>query len=355
MVLVREPTEVFLYGSTFGADSTAWVERLDPDSLDAVRRIEGLNGGPWWPGGIACDGGDSLHVVHGRWAHRLSLDLEVIARRQLPQDRPYNSFVTLPDGHLVTKDLVMDGSTPSRAIVLEPVDLEPVGPELTLAEASIARLSADDDTVYVVGDHSVFRYAWRDERLVLDDGWSFRYRTSDDQSYGWDPVIAGGHVWFLDNGEHQYAGSMRGRGVATGPVHLVRVSIDDADDHELVEVCGLPKGAVTNPPLYDEDRQIAVAYDSANEWITAFAFDGSLRERWRRPLATAGHLVLFSDVGALVAYDHHDTEQMVVIDIESGEERNRFDTSSPVQSVVFPAAGDGVVYYCSFATVARLS
>jgi hypothetical protein len=189
--------------------------------------------------------------------------------------------------------------------------------------------------------------------LALDD-WHHRYRTRDDQSYGWDPVVAAGHVWFMDNGEHRYAGTMVGKGVATGPVHLVRVSVDDPTDHEMVEISGLPSGAVTNPPLFDTNHQLAVAYDSANGVIAAFDFDGHLTMRWRHPLNTAGHLVWFPDDGTLVAYDHAESEDVVLIDLATGAERARVDTGAAMQSVVFPAAGNGVVYYCSFSTIARI-
>lgn len=356
MVILGEDGDVFLYGSTFGAESTAWVERLDPDTLECVHRVEDLAGGPWWPGGMARHERGSLHVVHGRWAHRLSIDLEVLAAQQLPRDRPYNSFVTLPDGYLVTKDLVMDASAPSRLVVLDPESLTLVGDEVEVPEGSIARLSADGEHVYVVGDHTVFRYRWDGDRLDRDTTWSFRYRTSADQSYGWDPVIAGGHVWFLDNGEHRYQGTMVGRGVAPGPVHLVRVAIDDADDHELIEVSGRAAGAVTNPPLYDPEARIAVGYDSANGVLAAFDFDGRLTPRWQVDLNTAGHLVWFPEDSTLMAYHHDDTgEAVVLLDLATGDERARAATGSPVQSVVFPAAGDGVIYYCSFTTVARIA
>lgn len=353
MVVVGEPGEVYVYGSTFGAGSVAWVHQLDPETLETVRQVDRLAGGPWWPGGVACHRNGSIHVVHGRWAHQLSPDLEVEAARELPRDRPYNSFVTLPDGRLVTKDLVLDGSVPSRLVVLEPDGLDLVGDEVTAPEPSIARLSADGDAVYLIGDHTAFRYRWDGAQLALDD-WRFRYRTRDDQSYGWDPVIAGGHVWFMDNGEHRYAGTMVGKGVAAGPVHLVRVAVDDPGDHELVEISGAPAGAVTNPPLYDPGRRLAVAYDSANGVLAAFDFDGSLSLRWRRDLNTAGHLAWFPDDGVLVAYDHRETEQVVLLDLETGDERGRVDTGGAMQSVVFPAAGDGTFWYCSFSTVARI-
>jgi hypothetical protein len=356
MTIVRGPDEVFLYGSTFGAGSTAWVERLHPQTLAVEARVGALHGGPWWPGGIAAHADGALLLVHGRWAHRLGTDLELLASRELPRERAYNSFVVLPDGHLVTKDLVMDASAPSHLVVLEPESLEIVAGEVAAPEPSIARLSADDDFVYLVGDHTVFRYHWDGRKLECDGHWSFRYRTDDElQSYGWDPVIAGGHVWFMDNGAHRYAGAMRGRGVAPGPVHLVRVAVDDPDDHELVEVSGLPAGAITNPPLYDPEHRVAIAYDSANGVLAAFDFDRRLTPRWRVPLDTAGHLVWYPAGGTLVAYDHHETEHMVLLDLATGEERGRVDTGSPMQSVVFPAAADGVVYYTSFSTIARIA
>jgi len=49
-------------------------------------------------------------------------------------------------------------------------------------------------------------------------------------------------------------------------------------------------------------------------------------------------------------------DEVVLLDIENGVERARANTTSPVQSVVFPAAGWGRdFYYCSFACVARIT
>ncbi len=45
-----------------------------------------------------------------------------------------------------------------------------------------------------------------------------------------------------------------------------------------------------------------------------------------------------------------------MLDIEDGSELARADTGSPVQSVLFPAAGfDGDLYLCSFTTVSRVT
>ncbi len=359
MVVLRDPGEVFLTGHTFGADSRAWVERLDPATLTPLARSPDLAAGPWWPGGIAAHQNGSLYVTCGRWCHRLGPDCAPLAARELPRDRPYNSLVVLPDGSLAMKDLVRDGSAPSHLSVLEPERLEPLGPEVPVPEPSIARLSADGNVLYVLGDHTAFRFRWDAARAVLtrDETWRVPYRQLVDQSYAWDGVVEGGHLWFMDNGDHRYAGTMRGAGVAEGPVHLVRARLDTGAV-ELVSVCGLPAGAITNPPLYDPERRIAVAFDSANGVLAAFRFDGTrLAPLWSTALGVASHLIRYPDTGELVVNDHGEAgDDVVVLDIDTGAEIARAATGSPVQSVVFPAAGFGRdLWYCSFARVARVA
>jgi hypothetical protein len=359
MIVLRDPGEVFLAGHTFDPDSCAWVERLDVETLAPRARSPELPAGPWWPGGIAAHRNGSLYVTCGRWCHRLDDGCAPLAARELPRDRPYNSLLVLPDGHLVMKDIIRDGSEQSRLVVLEPERLDLAAPEVTVPEPSIARISADGDTVYVLGDRTAFRYRWNPARgeLTLDDAWRVPYRQLVDQSYAWDAVVEGGNLWFMDNGDHRYAGTMRGAGVASGPVHLVRAALDTGA-FELIPVCGAPGGAITNPPLYDPERRIAVAFDSANGVLAAFRFSGALLEpAWSTPLGTASHMIRYPDTGELVVNDHDDTgDAVVVLDVESGAERARAATGSPVQSVVFPAAGFGRdFWYCSFARVAHVT
>jgi hypothetical protein len=370
MVVLRQPGEVYLLAHTAGPDATCRVERIDPVTLETQLRSVDLAGGPTWPGGLAAHADGSIHVVFGNHAHRLGLDLDVQATATLPRRRPYNSFVTLPDGSLVTKDFGgvlpnQDPAThqpdPAELLVLDPVDLT-IRARLDLPEPSIARLSADGDDVYVVGTHTLHRATWDGRDLRLDDGFAGRYRTMDGQGYGWDAVLALGAAWFLDDGEgsERYAGTFRGQGVATAPLHLVRVDLVTGEV-TLTEICGLPGGLIANPPLVDEARRIVVGFDSGNGVLAAFDVDerGGTRPRWRRDQDHACHLLLFGDTGELVTADHDATrmaEQLVVLDIETGEERVRVDTGSPVQSVVFPAAGwDRDVYSCSFTTVTRLA
>jgi hypothetical protein len=402
MVILRDPGEVYALRHTMGRrpledPTTAWVEQLDPLTLAAVRRSADLPAGPFWPGGIAAHADGSLHVVAGNHCHRLSAELELLVTRELPGPRPYNSFVVLADGTLVMKDFDRDLREPARLVLLDPATLERRCEDVPLHEPAIARLSADGDDVYVVGADTVFRLHWDGTRMERDGAWGAPY-VEPGQSYGWDPVIAGGQLWFLDNGAHDFVTTMQGAGVAPGPVHLIRMSLEDPADIERVEVGGGARRAVTDPPLYDEQRRIAIAYDSANGVVQAFRFgaargaadDGArLSPLWRRDLGHAAHMILHPGTGELVLHDFHGPafnrtrlgraigrratlimrrdrlraiatrtshDDVLVIDIETGAERGRAAVPSHMQSVVFPAPGFGRdLYWCTMTTIARIA
>ncbi|MCD9622434.1 hypothetical protein [Rhabdothermincola salaria] len=368
MVVWRDPDELYLLGHTAGDDAVAWVERLDPLTLAPRARSVELLGGPAWPGGIAAHADGGLHVVFGRHAHRLRPDLSVAASAELPRERAYNSFVVLPDGHLVTKDFgglrpgesAIEPAPPAQLCVLDPVSLEIVA-RAEVPEPSIARLSADGALVYVVGDTSLFRLAWDGIDLALDEGFAPRYRTLAGQTHGWDAVLSMGAAWFLDDGagSERYAGTFRGQGVSTSPLHLVRVGLVDGSV-SLTEVSGLSGGLVANPPLIDPVRRLAVAYDSGNGVMAAFDIgaDGETTPRWRVDQDHGSHLLLDPDRGLVLTADHDGErwmEQLVVREIETGVEQARLDSGSALQSVLFPAPGDRCVYLCSFSTVSRLA
>jgi hypothetical protein len=376
MAVLREPGEVFLLSHTIGPDCVSWVERVHPESLEPLVRSPDLAAGPFWPGGLVAHADGSLYVTFGRWCHRLDPStLAPMASRQLPRDRPYNSLVVLPGGLLAMKDIGggvgrnrlppdVDGS---ELVLLAPGELEVVD-RLELPEGSIARLSAAGDDLYVVGETAVHRVRVDPAgSLGRDDRWSPRYRTVDGQTYGWDPVLAAGAAWFLDNGEgsEDFAGSFRGISRSNAPLHLVRVTlgddvVDDADAVELVEVDGRPGGVIANPPAVDEDRGIVVGYDSGHGTLAAWRFgaDGIAGQLWRRAQHHAGHLLRFPGSGQLLTYDFdHDRgiDQVVVLDIEDGTELARVDTASPIQSVLFPAPGwAGDAYVCTFAGITRV-
>ncbi|HJR25341.1 MAG TPA: hypothetical protein VJ804_07705 [Acidimicrobiales bacterium] len=361
MVVTGLAGERYLLRHTPGEPSTALVERIDPVTLEPLASSPDLPAGPVWPGGLGVHGDGSVHVVFGDHAHRLDPSLAVVASRQLPRPKPYNSFVPLADGHLVTKDFA--GSRPGRPVaaadrepselvVLDPLSLEVVD-ALVLPEPSIARLSADGDTVVVVGDSSLLLVAWDGHRLTLEPDRTVRYRTREGQGYGWDCALVGGHAWFLDDGEgsEAYSGTLRGHGVATAPLQLVRVGLTDGS-LTAVEVSGLPGGLIANPPVVDPGRGIAVGYDTGNGVLAGFDAE-TLEPRWRRDQDHGSHLVLYEGSGELVTGDHAD---VVVLDVATGDELARADAGMGMQSVLFPLPGDARdVYVCTFLGVSRVA
>ena len=376
MTVLRDPGELYLQGHLgAGKEATSWVERIDPESLEPVKKSPPLAAGRFWPGGVAAHANGSIYVTFGRWCHRLDPDCQPVAARELPRDRAYNSLIVLPDGHLVMKDFaggdgvhaLPAGVRGSELVVLEPENLE-MACRYELPEGSIARLSADvaaDGTplVYVIGDRHAMRLRWDSASTSLDveDEWTTKYMRFDGQTFGWDVVLEAGSAWFLDNGEgtSAFGPSFRGKGQASSPLHLVRIPLDRAEPTYL-EVCGRPGGIIANPPLIDGDRRIAVGYDSGNGVVTAWRFGepGEASELWRRDQNQAGHMIRFPGTGEVVSYDYdheHHTEQVVVLDIESGEEKGRVAINSPMQCVVFPSVGwNRDIYTTTFSTIARV-
>lgn len=359
MAVFGEDGQLYVLRNTIGSEAVSWVEELDPLTLEERRRSADLPLGPFWPGGLAVLDDGSVLVVQGRWAHRLSSDLVVLASRSLPVDAPHNSFVLLADGTVATKDIQRPGGPPSTLSLLDPESLEDRAAPVLLPEPSVSRLSAVDNDLVVVGITTVSRHRWDpgSAALVHRTDLDAHYLVHPDQSFAWDPVIDADAIWWLDNGDHTFERtlSMLGNGVAAGPVRLWRAALDGSTlDH--VEVCGLAGGAVTNPPLVDPQRGLVLAYDSANGHLTAFETT-TLEVVWTRAINTSQHLIRFADSGEVIANDHHPTDgdALVVLDIATGETRARVPVDSPVQSVVFGAPGvDRDAYYLSMSTLARV-
>lgn len=120
------------------------------------------------------------------------------------------------------------------------------------------------------------------------------------------------------------------------------------------------------------------------------ATKGSLERLWQREYSTATHMIRYPDTGEVVINDFHDgfplvrshrlrrlamrggrlissprvramasrrsTDNVVIIDIESGQERARAAIPSMTQGVVFPAVGwSRDLYYPTMTALARLS
>jgi hypothetical protein len=319
----------------------------------------------------------------------------VLASHQLPVARPYNSFVVLDGGELVTKDCdAPAGRAPSTVSVLDPETLLPVVPALTLPEPSIARLASDGDSVIAVGTTVVFRLRLdRDAgRLTIDERWRPAYGPAPGRSYGWDPVITEEHVLWMDNGRNNTDRTMLGTGESPDPVRLWWARRDDDRAVRSVEISGLPFGTESNPPGWDPTSGIVIAYDAGNAVLRAWRLVGDeLEPLWRRDgFAHAGHLILYPDARELVAQDWTDVaalrrppvrrglqpvlpvlarsrmarraslrsghDQLVVLDLDTGADKGRVDIPSASQGFLFPAPGFGRdVYYQSLTTIARVA
>lgn len=360
MALHAPERRLLVLRNTIGDDGVSWVEDVDPESLEERDRSPDLALGPFWPGGMAVLDDGSIAVVQGRWAHHLDADLACTASRELPVDASYNSFVVLADGSLATKDLQLPDGTPSVLSILDPITLEDRAAPLTLPEPSVARLAADGDDVSSVGVSALHRV--RFDRvaatLTLLDDRRADYLLHAGQSYGWDPVVDAGAIWWMDNGDHTFTDGMTmlDNGVAPGPTRLWKVGLDGGPPAS-VETSGLASGAVTNPPLVDPERGLAVAFDSANGVLAAFGTD-DLDLRWRTRLNTAQHLWYHPDTGELIANDHDPAtgDALVVVDITDGSVRARCPVESPAQSVVFGAPGFARdAYYVSLTTLAHVA
>ena len=260
VLIRREPGELYALrhdlpvGKPLEGTVEGWVEMLDPETLEVVATTPKLPGGQYWPGGIAAHANGDIYMVFGRWAHRLSAGLEVLASHRLPVPRPHNSFVILDGGEIVTKDCdAPEGLERSTFSVLDPETLMPVAPPLRLPEPSIARLSSDGNEVIAVGTETIFRLHLDREnsKLVIDEAWKPGYGPAPGRSYGWDPVITDEHVFWMDNGRNRVDWSMRDSGEAPDPVRLWWARRDDAEAVRSVEISGLPYGTESNPPAWD--------------------------------------------------------------------------------------------------------
>lgn len=365
MTVLGAPGEVYLLTHSalrarLGFATTARVSRIDPETLETRSRSPRLAGGPMWPGGLAIHRNGDPYVVYGRHAHRLDRDCRPRASFELPVDAPYNSFVILDNGLIVTKNL--SEREPARLTVLDPETLQPASADTLCPEPSVARLSAIGDTVYVVGVRSIFRYHWLegDRRLVADADWRFDYVGDTGQTHGWDVVLDGENAWFMDNGRHRYVYRMIGAGVGRGANRLIRVSMRDAGEHRSLPVSGLSHGSITNPPLVDPQRGIVVGYDSANAVLRAWRFGACMDDPtplWRKDgFGCASHMIVYPDTGELVVNDYRrHGEEVVALDITSGDELGRVRTGGPMQGVVFPSPGWGRdFYWSSMGRVARV-
>ncbi len=127
MTVLGAPGEVFLLTHSairaqLGLATTAQVSRIDPFTLETLESSPRLEGGPMWPGGMAIHANGHIVVVYGRYAHKLNRHCQPVASYLLPLQEPYNSFVVLDNGLIVTKNL--SATTPAQLTTPAPRKLQ---------------------------------------------------------------------------------------------------------------------------------------------------------------------------------------------------------------------------------------
>ena len=320
MVVLREPGEVFLLAPHVrarralvgGAHRSGHPRDRSraPTISPAARRGRA---------GIAAHANGSLYVVFGNHAHRLAADLRVLASRELPPPRSRTTASSIASrrssGHEgLRRRAPGPGSRDARAAAGRAARARArrrssIVARCDVPEPSIARLSADGDTVYVGRDVDAVPRALGRRRARA------RRRRSR--------PVTGACPARPTAGTRCSRSAPRGSSTTARAASATRArsagracrrrrctscaSTSTTGAVSLTEICGLaeragrePAGRRRRPP---HRRRLRQRQRGASPRSTS-RDDGSLTPRWRRDQNHACHPLLFADTGELVTNDH---------------------------------------------------
>ena len=364
-----------------GPPPYGWVTRFDPISLETVAESPQLPCGDHvWCGAILVHADGTVMSVNGSFLHRLDPnDLSILNERRLPVDRAHNGLLSLSDGTLVTKDLRLEGQGGTTLTFLEPTTLEVID-TLLLPEGSMGRIAADfqegADFIYVPGIEHIWKIDVVKGQPEISD-WRCRYRSREsDSGLAWDSCISDGHLWLMDCGDiegvraihhrlpngrfDEAAGNLLSwqRAAPWGsPQRLLRIEQRSARLDSL-EPFGTPGGGIIAPPVNVPELGIAIAWDSINGGLAGISTSGELSPVWHLNVKPSMQPVVFPDSGELVINDFtaDQTDDLIVVDIETGQLLSRVNTGSRLANGMFLTAGDNRdIYYCSTLFWARVA
>ena len=353
------------------AISIGWIEEIDPITLERIRLSPDLKtGGHNWAGGCAVLDDGHFLAVFGRYAHKLNMDLELVAELELPADHAHNGLLLLSDGKAITRNLEHDHQKKSVFTVFDPVSMTQVE-QFEFVGASIGRFCIDpqdnEDFVYATTPTHIDRLIYRDKKLELDANWSAAYSIpSEDQSFAWCNCVGDDSVWFMDMGDSEFSKSlMTAYPVGTAPfsmpetlhpyrapVRLHRVSTDDSASIDSINLFDVPHGWQAASPLYAPEKRIAMGFDTANGKVGAWKYDGpgNFSHLWTRDIKNSNQPLYYPDTGEVIVDDvlADFTVDSVILDIETGEEKGRISTGTMTTACMAPTPGLGRDYYaCS--------
>ena len=385
MVVRREPGQWYVGGTMAafsGPPPHGWVHRIDPESLETLAASPDLPCGEHvWCGAILVHANGSIMSINGSYLHRLDPDsLEVQAERALV-DRSHNGLLALGDGTLITKDLRLEGQGDTTVTRLDPDSLEVIG-DVVLPEGSMGRIASDlvdgVDHVYVPGTEHLWRLVVDGDDLAIDDAWRPKYRDlGGTHGMAWDSCLSDGSCWVMDCGDlpsirmiHTTSPNGRfaeppGRDLSwrreapwPGAQRLLRVDVESGAV-SAIEPFGTPGGGIIAPPVNVPDAGICVAWDSVNGGLAGVATGGDdLEVAWQLDVRPSMQPVVFPESGELVINDFtaEGSDDLIVVDVASGELLDRIPTGSRIANGMFLTAGDDRdVYYCTTTVLARVA
>ena len=385
MAIECDPGQWFIGGTMAafsGPTPYGWVEKIDPLSLEPIAFSGELPCGEHvWCGAILAHANGSIYSVNGSFLHRLSPDCEVEAETRLPMNRAHNGLLALSDGSLITKDLRLEGQGPTTLTRLDAETLEVMEAPLELPEGSMGRIAADQipggDAVYVPGTEHMWRIDVR-EKMRIAEGWRPRYRHAQSEfGLAWDSCLSDDSAWLMDCGDIQsvreiFSVHPNGRfeqpptsrlgwrhpAPWNGAQRLLRISLTNGEVETLIPF-GNAGGGIIAPPVHIPELHRAVCWDSLRGGLAGIDTSGSrMSVAWTQPVRPSMQPVVFPESGELVINDFTESgsDDLVVVNLESGEILDRVQTGSRIANGMFLSPGsDRDIFYCSTLGIARVS
>ena len=383
MVIKRDAGEFYLGGTMpyfFGPEPYGWVQKFDPITLETLSESPKLPcGGHVWCGAIAAHENGNIIKVNGNYMHSLDRNCEVVKETKLPIDRAHNGLLVLSDGTIVTKDCRLEGQGNSSITRLDPNTLETLDAPLSLPEGSMGRiasdLSSDGEFIFVPGIEKIWKIRVSEEGLEVEDDWAPRYRElNGNQGLAWDGCISDDYIWIMDNGDIDSVRSIYGvhpngrfkeyqslswRSPAPwkGKQRLIRISLTSGQLN-FIEPFAKDGGGIIAPPVNIPELNMCVAWDSINGGIAGISYsEEELEVSWKKDLRATMQPVVFPDSQELVI-NHYEKgrDQIVVLDILSGEILSQVDVNSSLANGMFLTPGNNRdIFYCSTGAFSRIS
>ena len=120
---------------------------------------------------------------------------------------------------------------------------------------------------------------------------------------------------------------------------------------------GAAGGGIIAPPVNVPEHKMCIAWDSINGGLAGISTESEeLTLAWKIDVRPSMQPVVFPDSAELVINHYQDRDdQIIVVDIRSGELISKVSLSSPLANGMFLSPGfERDIYYCSTLTFARV-